>query len=202
MEGLPRAKRGSRDYLNALTYSVQSPPIVVRDTVIVPASISSLHRQQGTDPGLDPRLGRAHRQAAMDVPDRAAARRVRQRHVEDDSWSYTGKVSGWSIYERRRRARLRLSAAQHHGASTTTAAIGPGDDLFAEIARLPRRRDRQARLALPVRAPRPLGLRPAAAPNLLDITVNGKRDQGGRAGHQAGIPLRVRSRHRQADLAD
>ena len=29
MEGLPRAKRGSRDYLNALTYSVQSPPIVV-----------------------------------------------------------------------------------------------------------------------------------------------------------------------------
>ncbi len=33
MEGLPRAKRGERDYLNALTYSVQSPPFVVRDLV-------------------------------------------------------------------------------------------------------------------------------------------------------------------------
>jgi hypothetical protein len=30
MSGLPRAKRGQRDYLNALTYSVRSPPIVVR----------------------------------------------------------------------------------------------------------------------------------------------------------------------------
>lgn len=40
MEGLPRASRGARDWLNALTYSVQSPPVVVRDTVITPASIS------------------------------------------------------------------------------------------------------------------------------------------------------------------
>jgi len=42
MEGLPRAMRGARDYLNALTYSVQSPPLVVGDIVISPASISSL----------------------------------------------------------------------------------------------------------------------------------------------------------------
>ncbi|MGQ0737198.1 MAG: outer membrane protein assembly factor BamB family protein, partial [Acidobacteriota bacterium] len=42
MRGLPRAMRGKRDYLNALTYSVQSPPIVVGDLVVTPASISSL----------------------------------------------------------------------------------------------------------------------------------------------------------------
>jgi hypothetical protein len=42
MQGLPRATRGARDYLNALTYSVQSPPIVVGDVVVTPASISSL----------------------------------------------------------------------------------------------------------------------------------------------------------------
>ena len=28
MEGLPHAHRGQRDYLNALLYSVQSPPIL------------------------------------------------------------------------------------------------------------------------------------------------------------------------------
>ena len=35
----------------------------------------------------------------------------------------------------------------------------PGDNLFSDVARVPRCRDRQARLALPDRAPRPLRLR-------------------------------------------
>ncbi len=74
MEGLPRAKRGQRDYLNALTYSVQSPPIVVKDLVITPAAISSLIKIEGTDPGMDPRLRRAHRQGAVDVPDHSVER--------------------------------------------------------------------------------------------------------------------------------
>ena len=43
---------------------------------------------------------------------------------------------------------------------------------------------------------------PPAAPNLIDITVGGKADQGGGAGHEAGFRLRVRSRHRQAGVAD
>ena len=41
-----------------------------------------------------------------------------------------------------------------------------------------------------------------AAPILADITVERPPDQGGRAGDQAGVPLRVRSRHRQAGVAD
>ena len=40
------------------------------------------------------------------------------------------------------------------------------------------------------------------APILVDITVNGRHDQGRRAADQAGVPLRVRSRDRRADLAD
>ena len=51
MEGLPRAVRGTRDHLNALTYSVQSPPIVVGDVVITPASISSLVIKKEQIPG-------------------------------------------------------------------------------------------------------------------------------------------------------
>ncbi len=62
MAGLPRAVRGSRDYLNALTYSVQSPPIVVGDVVITPASISSLVVAKEQIPGWvrghDARTGR------------------------------------------------------------------------------------------------------------------------------------------------
>ena len=50
MQGLPFAVRGKRDWLNALTYSVQSPPIVVRNTVITPASISSTTTSRSRSP--------------------------------------------------------------------------------------------------------------------------------------------------------
>ena len=38
--GLPRAGRNERDYLNAMLYSVQSPPVVVRDVVIHGSSVA------------------------------------------------------------------------------------------------------------------------------------------------------------------
>ena len=38
-------------------------------------------------------------------------------------------------------------------------------------------------------------------PLLADINVNGRADQGGGAAHQAGLPVRLRPRHRQAGLA-
>ena len=34
MTGLPRAVRDNRDYLNAILYSIQSPPVVVGDKII------------------------------------------------------------------------------------------------------------------------------------------------------------------------
>ena len=40
------------------------------------------------------------------------------------------------------------------------------------------------------------------APMLVDITVDGRTVQSGGPAHQAGVPIRVRSRHRQAHLAD
>ena len=83
MEGLPRAKRGTRDYLNALTYSVQSPPIVVRDVVITPAAISSLIKTKEQIPGwiraFDVRTGKVRWTFQTDAVRRAssAARRGR-----------------------------------------------------------------------------------------------------------------------------
>ena len=123
MDGLPRAKRGTRDYLNALTYSVQSPPIVVNDLVITPASISSLDQDEGTDSRLDPRLRRAHRQGAMDVPHGAVERRVRQRHVERRLQRIRRQGHGVDDDERGRGARPRLPADQHDRAGLSTALI-------------------------------------------------------------------------------
>ena len=42
----------------------------------------------------------------------------------------------------------------------------------------------------------------AAPPMLVDITVDGQEDQGRRAGDQAGVHVRFRSRDRQAGVAD
>ena len=98
MQSLPHAKRGSRDWLNALTYSVQSPPIVVRDTVIVPASISSFNvvKEQipGWTRGWDVRTGKL-KWTFHTVP---RPGEFGNDTWLEDSWSFTGKVSGWSIY--------------------------------------------------------------------------------------------------------
>jgi len=42
----------------------------------------------------------------------------------------------------------------------------------------------------------------SSAPLLLDITVNGIGDQGGRVAEQTGVALRLRPRHRRAGVAD
>ena len=202
MDGLPRAKRGTRDYLNALTYSVQSPPIVVKDMVITPAAISSLDQRQGADSGLDSRLRRAHRQGALDVPhrcrSRASSAATRGRTALNE---YAGKVTVWTM----------MSADEELGLlylPTNTAA----PDFYGGIG--------SATTCSPKASSRSIS-RPAqrvwhfqtvhhglwdydnpAAPNLLDITVNGDARQGAGADHEAGLRLHVRSRDRQAGVAD
>ena len=98
MDGLPRANRGSRDYLNALTYSVQSPPIVVRDLVITPASISSLIINKEQIPGwiraFDVRTGKI-RWTFKTVP---SPGEFGNETWENDSWSYSGKVTTWMTF--------------------------------------------------------------------------------------------------------
>ena len=42
----------------------------------------------------------------------------------------------------------------------------------------------------------------SSAPLIADVTVDGRRAQGRRGAEQAGVAVRVRSRHRRADLAD
>jgi quinoprotein glucose dehydrogenase len=174
MEGLPRARRGTRDYLNALTYSVQSPPIVVRDLVITPAAISSLIKTKEQIPGwiraFDAKTGKV-RWTYQPIPQKGE---FGSDTWQDGSNEYAGKVTVWTI----------MSADEELGMvylpTNTTApdfygAHRLGNNLFAESV-----------VALDLNT----GTRVwhfqtvhhglwdydnPAAPNLLDITVNGTR---------------------------
>jgi quinoprotein glucose dehydrogenase len=173
MQGLPYAVRGSRDWLNALTYSVQSPPIVVRDTVVTPASISSYNivKEQipGWTRGWDVRTGKL-KWTFHTIP---RPGEYGNDTWEADSWSYTGKVSGWSIFSADEELGylympLNTAAPDYYGGHR------PGDGLFAESL-----------VCLDVETGKRVwhyqfvhhGLWDydlPASPNLLDITVNGR----------------------------
>jgi quinoprotein glucose dehydrogenase len=173
MEGLPRAKRGERDYLNALTYSVQSPPIVVRDLVIAPASISSLIINKEQIPGwiraFDARTG-ALRWTFRTVP---SPGEFGNETWENDSWSYSGKVTVWTTMSAdeelgRLYVPTNTTAPDYYGGHRL------GDNLFAESI-----------LCLDLETGKRIwhfqmvhhGLWDydnPAAPNLLDISVRGK----------------------------
>ena len=173
MRGLPRATRGERDYLNALTYSVQSPPIVVRDVVIVPASISSLVNRKEQIPGwiraYDARTGEV-RWTFHTVPQRGEEG---YDTWKDGSADYAGKVTVWTLMSAD-------DALGHVYLPTNTTAPDfygghrPGDNLFAESL-----------IALDVQTGKRIwhfqtvhhGLWDydnPAAPNLIDLTVDGR----------------------------
>ena len=173
MDGIPRAERGGRDWLNALLYSVQSPPFVVRDTIITPASISSYNNKKEAPPGwmrgFDVKTG------AMNwlFPTIPQGDEFGNDSWAGDSWRETGKVSVWT----------QMSADEELGylyLPTNTAAPDfygghrLGDNLFAESL-----------LALDVETGERVwhfqilhhGLWDydlPAAPNLMDLTIDGR----------------------------
>jgi quinoprotein glucose dehydrogenase len=173
MTDLPQAERGSRDWLNALTYSVQSPPIIVRDTVITPASISSYNvsKEQiaGWTRGFDVRTGRLKwRFRTIPYPGE-----VGNDTWENRSWEHTGKVSGWTIFSADEELGyvylpLNTAAPDYYGGHRL------GDNLFAESL-----------VCLDVETGKRIwhyqfvhhGLWDydlPAAPNLMDLTVDGR----------------------------
>ena len=62
--------------------------------------------------------------------------------------------------------------------------------------------DGQAPLAPPARAPRSVGLRPAAGAEAADASPERPQHRRRRAGHEVRLHLRVRAQDRQADLPD
>lgn len=174
MEGLPRAVRGARDFQNQLTYSVQSPPIVAGDVIVTPASISSYVINKEQIPGwiraFDVRTGKL-RWTFKTTP---GPGEYGNDTWKDGSWSYSGKVTTWTMMS------ADLSLGYLYVPTNTTApdfygATRVGDNLFAETI-----------LCLDLKTGKRVwhfqtahhGLwdyDPPAAPNLLDITVRGRK---------------------------
>lgn len=131
MEGLPRANRGERDYLNALLYSMQSPPVVVRDVVVTGASIADRRITKESIPGWvrgwDARTGEL-RWVFRTVPQEGDEG---VETWEDESWRYSGNANVWTM----------LSGDNEHGivylpiGTATNDFYGghrPGDNLYSE----------------------------------------------------------------------
>ncbi len=131
MEGLLRAERGDRDYLNALRYSLSSPPLVVGNVVVTGSSIADRRITKEAIPGdvrgWDARTGELL-WTFHTIPHAG--------EFGHDTWlegsaEYTGNVNVWTM----------MSADVERGivylpiGTPTNDFYGghrPGDNLFAE----------------------------------------------------------------------
>ena len=128
---LPRATRDQRDWLNALLYSVQSPPLVVGDTIITPSSISSYNITREAPPGwmrgFDVHSGRT-RWTFHTIPQ---GDEFGNDTWGGDSWRVTGKVGVWSMMSADPELGL-LYLPTNTPAPDYYGGHRPGENLFAE----------------------------------------------------------------------
>ena len=194
--------REERDYLNALLFGIHSPPIVVRDKVIHGSHVADRRITKEAVPGWvrawDVRTGE-HAWDFHTVPNGADEFGVDT--WLNESWRYSGNANVWSMLA----GDNELGHVYLPTGTATNDYYGVdrlGDNLFSETL-----------IAVDVET----GQREwhfqavhhglwdydfATHPNLVDVVVDGRPDQGDRAGEQAGLRLRVRPRHRRSDLAD
>ena len=98
MAGIPRVEREARDYLNALLYSINSPPIVVRDKVIHGSQIADRRITKEAPPGWvrawDVRTGE-HAWDFHTVPN--SPDEFGADTWLNESWRYSGNANVWSM---------------------------------------------------------------------------------------------------------
>ena len=175
---------------------LHATPIIAKDVIVVGAAHlpGGAPEEQDAREGLHPRLRRAHRQAPLDLPHDSAAGRVRQRHLGE----------GFVVVHRQRR---RLGADDRRRRDSDTVFLPvelptgdyygghrPGNGLFGEslVALDLKTGQRKWHYQLVHHGIWDMDI--PCAPILMDLIVDGRRDQGGRAADQAGLDLHVRSR--------
>ena len=172
--GLPRATRGQRDILNLLALSSQSPPMVLRNTVIVGSTINDRTITKEATPGwaraFDVRTGQ-HKWDFHTVPQ--SADEFGSDTWLNESWEYSGNTNIWSM----------MSGDEELGwvylptGTPTNDYYGGhrlGDNLFAEslVAVDVETGQRQWHFQMIHHGLWDYDL--PAAPNLLDIVVDGR----------------------------
>ena len=174
-DGLPRATRGQRDNLNLLPLSSQSAPLVVGDTIIVGSSINDFSITKEMPPGFarayDARTGR-HRWDFHNVPQSADAFGVDT--WLNESWRYSGNANSWSNMS----ADPELGYVYLPTSTPTSDYYGghrPGDNLFAESLVCVDIETGQRVWHFQMVHHGVWDYDNPTAPNLLDITVDGRR---------------------------
>ena len=96
--GIPRVDREARDYLNAMLYAINSPPIVVRDRVIHGSQIADVRITKEAPPGWvrawNVRTGE-HEWDFHTVPD--SPDEYGADTWLNESWRYSGNANVWSM---------------------------------------------------------------------------------------------------------
>ncbi len=96
--GIPRVDRDARDYLNAMLYSINSPPIVVRDRVIHGSQIADVRVTKEAPPGWvrawNVRTGE-HEWDFHTVPN--SPDEFGADTWLNESWRYSGNANVWSM---------------------------------------------------------------------------------------------------------
>ncbi len=96
--GVPRSERGRRDILNLLTITSQSPPLIIRDTIVVGSTINDRTITREATPGwaraYDVRTGR-HQWDFHTVPQ--SADEFGADTWLNESWRYSGNTNIWSM---------------------------------------------------------------------------------------------------------
>ena len=179
-------------------------PLVLGNVVVVTGNTGGAGdggNTEGSGARGRPRLRRRNRQAPVDVPRGAAARRVRQRHVGQRFVENRRRPRRVEPDDGRRGARLRLRPADvSHGRVVRRLAAGRQPVL--EFAGRTRRQDGQARVALPDRPSRFVGLGQHRAADAWRDHRGRQAHPRGDAGEQGGLSLRARPDQRPSGVAD
>ena len=177
---------------------LHAAPVVAGDVVIVGAAHRAGRRaeEQEQREGLRPRLRRADRQAPVDLPHHSASpassattpgKRI---PPTTPATPACGARSAWTKSWALAYLPVELPTGDYYGGHR------PGNGLFGESIVARRSEDRRAQVALPVGASRHLGHGHSVRADAGRHHRERPHGQGGRAADQAGVPVRVRSRHR------
>lgn len=171
--GVPRANRADRDYLNSLTYSSSSPPLVVNDTVVMGSLVADRRITKEAIPGdvraFDARTG-ALKWTFHTIP-REGEFGIET--WENDSWKYTGNANVWSLMS----ADPELGLVYLPTGTATNDYYGGhrhGDNLFAECVIAVDIETGERKWHFQTVHHGVWDYDNPCAPNLLDIVVDGK----------------------------
>ena len=173
--GLPRTSRVERDHLNLLHLSSQSAPLVVGDTIIVGSSINDFPLRKEMPPGFarayDARTGR-NRWNFHNIPQSADEFGVDT--WLDESWRYSGNANSWANMS----ADPELGYGYLPTSTPTSDYYGGhriGDNLFAESLICVDLETGERVWHFQMVHHGVWDYDNPTAPNLLDVTVDGRR---------------------------